>query len=230
MIPIHHTQASKPEHVSWIGAKEYTREIADSFGGGLLFCPINYFMRELGESSSRPYLPSVRQVVDPRLDFARHFRGVPDPPVEISIGVGKGDSRSRINALATIGDRGFGYASGIRMPHWGNVIIGNDVHIGAFTTVHRGSLLDTIIASGAKIDAHVHVAHNCDIGKCVIICAGAVLCGSVKVGDRAFLGVNCSIRQGVEIGHDATIGMGAVVLHDVPGGETWAGNPARRIG
>ena len=221
-IPKHYEDACEPNHVSWLGKAEYSAAKVSQFGGGVLYSWVpeeyRYVTRVKYDGLEVVYTD------DPRTAFAHHFKDTPDPEVRIDIGQG-----CNIHPTVDIGDTGFGYASGIPMPHWGNVIIGSRVHIRAFTTVHRGALRDTVIRTGAKIDAHCHVAHNAVVGKDAIICAGAVLCGSVEIGNRAYLGVNCCIKQRVKVGADAVIGMGAVVTKDVPPGEVWVGNPARRL-
>lgn len=116
-----------------------------------------------------------------------------------------------------------------RFPHIGGVRIGANVEIGSNTCIDRGAIGDTVIGDGTKIDNHVHVAHNVRIGRDCIIVAGAVIGGSAVLGDRVFVGINASIKNKVRIGDDAVIGMGAVVTKDVPAGETWVGNPARKM-
>lgn len=139
-----------------------------------------------------------------------------------------------IQAGAVIGEDGFGYerdATGRWVPkeHAWSVVIENDVHIGVNTCIDRGSWRDTCIMRGARIDNLVHIAHNVDVGKDVVIVAGAEVSGSVNIGTGAWIGPNACIKERVRIGQYALIGMGAVVLQDVPPNTTWAGNPARCI-
>ncbi len=100
-----------------------------------------------------------------------------------------------------------------------------------------GALLSpfTTLTSNIRIGRHFHlniysyVEHDCVIGDFVTF-APAVRCnGAVTIGDCAYVGAGAIIRQGVKIGAGATIGMGAVVTKNVPEGETWVGNPARRL-
>ena len=104
-------------------------------------------------------------------------------------------------------------------------------------TIGEGALLSpfTTLTSNIRIGRHFHlnlysyVEHDCVIGDFVTF-APAVRCnGNVTIGDDAYIGSNAVIRQGLMIGAGATIGMGAVVTKDVPPGETWVGNPARRL-
>lgn len=152
-------------------------------------------------------------------------------PVKVKIF--KGDN-CNIDETAVIGRDGFGYEPDedgnlVFFPHFGHVIIGNNVDIGAHTCIDRGTINDTIIEDGAKIDNLVHIGHNCVIGKNVSITPGVVLGGSVVIGDGTFIGMNATIMEHLKIGKNVTIGMGAVVVKDVPDGETWFGNPARRF-
>ena len=137
-----------------------------------------------------------------------------------------------IGPNTVIGYEGFGYeripAGGvIEFPHVGGVVIEDNVKIGANTCIDRGSLGDTIIRTGARIDNLVHVAHNVVIGEETFVIATAILCGSVTIGPRAWVAPNASVREGLVIGKDAVIGLGAVVTKDVEDGETVIGNPAR---
>lgn len=134
-----------------------------------------------------------------------------------------------IGSFTTIGRLGFGYHNGQRFPHIGSVQIGDEVEIGSGTCIDRGAIGNTIIGNRVKIDNLVHVAHNARIGDDTMIVAGAVIGGSAVIGERCFIGMGALIKNKVRIGNDATIGMGAVVTKDVPAGETWVGNPARKL-
>jgi UDP-3-O-[3-hydroxymyristoyl] glucosamine N-acyltransferase len=116
-----------------------------------------------------------------------------------------------------------------KIPHVGHVEIGDDVEVGSFNTVCRGTVGATTIGSGTKMDDHVHIAHNCQIGRNCIITAHAELSGSVKVGDRSWLAPNCSIMNGLTLGEGVFIGIGAVVTRDCEPNWIYAGSPARKI-
>jgi UDP-3-O-[3-hydroxymyristoyl] glucosamine N-acyltransferase len=139
------------------------------------------------------------------------------------------------SAGIVIGFEGFGYEWDgerlVKMPHRGDVIIGKDVEIGSNTCIDRATLEGeaTVIGDGTKIDNLVHIAHNVKIGKHCLIVAGSVIGGSVVIGDRCYIGIGAMIKQKVKIGNDVTVGMGAVVLRDIPDGETWVGNPAKKL-
>jgi len=133
-----------------------------------------------------------------------------------------------------IGADGFGFERNEKgelekFPHIGGVVIGDNVEIQANCTVDRGTLDDTIIGEGTKLDNIVHVGHNCKIGKHCFIAGGTVFGGSVTVGDYTDFGLNCVILPGITIGHHCNIGASAVVTKDVPDNMTVAGNPAREI-
>lgn len=134
----------------------------------------------------------------------------------------------------SIGGEGFGYVTDshgkhIRMPHLGRIIFGDNVHIHNNVNIDRGVTGDTVIGSGTKIDSLVHIAHNAQIGEDCLIVAGAIIGGSVTIGNGSFIGMGAKIKQKVKIGKGCTIGAGAVVICDVPDGETWAGVPAKKI-
>jgi UDP-3-O-[3-hydroxymyristoyl] glucosamine N-acyltransferase len=141
--------------------------------------------------------------------------------------------RCRIHAGTVIGADGFGYqptSEGVvKMPHVGRVRIEDDVEIGALSTIDRAVLGETVIGAGSKLDDHVHVAHNCRVGRGVVIAAQTGLSGSVVVGDRAVIGGQVGVVEHVTIGAGARIGAQSGVHRDVPAGATWLGSPARPI-
>jgi UDP-3-O-[3-hydroxymyristoyl] glucosamine N-acyltransferase len=136
-----------------------------------------------------------------------------------------------IKSGTVIGYDGFGYYPvGVdqikKFPHYGKVIIEDNVEIGANTTIDRGALLDTIIKKGAVIDNLVHIAHGDEIGEQVIITAGVAIGGSTKVGPRTWLGIGAVIKNGISVGKKAFVAMGAVVTKDVPDEKKVIGNLA----
>ena len=137
-----------------------------------------------------------------------------------------------IHAGTIIGGDGFGYERDEdgeveKFPHVGGVIIDDDVEIHSCTAVDRGSLGDTRIRRGVKIDNLVHVAHNVDIGEGSFVIAHAMLGGSVKIGRNCWIGPGALLRDNLTIGDGAFIGIGALVVKDVPGGSVQMGAPAR---
>lgn len=115
----------------------------------------------------------------------------------------------------------------VAIPHLGGTVIGDYVEIGSLCTVCAGTMAPTIVGDYAKIDDHVHIAHNCQIGRAVMITAGTTLAGSVRLSDYAWIGANSSIKNGIKIGLRALVGIGSVVVKNVEGGKIVIGNPAR---
>jgi UDP-3-O-[3-hydroxymyristoyl] glucosamine N-acyltransferase len=141
--------------------------------------------------------------------------------------------RALIHSNVIIGSDGFGFrpASGgkgvVKIPHIGNVIIHDDVEIGAGTCIDRAKFSSTIIGMGTKIDNLVQIAHNCIIGRFCLIAGHAGMAGSSTLGDGVILGGRVSIRDHVHVGSGAIVlGLGAV-MNDIPAGETWGGMPAQ---
>ncbi|MEO8909289.1 MAG: UDP-3-O-(3-hydroxymyristoyl)glucosamine N-acyltransferase [Gemmatimonadaceae bacterium] len=152
------------------------------------------------------------------------------PQVTIYAGAILG-ARAMVHSGARIGADGFGYVflSGAheKIPHVGGCIVGDDVEIGANSTIDRGSIDDTVIGSGTKIDNLVHIAHNVRIGEKCLIMAQVGIAGSVSVGDGAILAGQAGISGHLSIGAGARLAAQAGVFGDIPAGETWSGYPAR---
>jgi len=139
-----------------------------------------------------------------------------------------------IQSGVSIGEDGFAYERNNNLelepfPHFGKVIIGNNVEISTNCSVARGSLKDTVINEGTKIDALVHVAHNVNIGMNCSLTAGTVIGGSTSIGDTCWLGLNCTLKHKIKVGKKVIIGSGASVISDVPDEDIVAGVPARSI-
>ena len=139
-----------------------------------------------------------------------------------------------IKAGAVLGGAGFGYerdsdGNKFRFPQIGQLIMGDYVEVGANTCIDRGALADTVIGDYTKINNLCHIAHNNKIGRNVTITGCVNVSGSNVIDDDVWIAPNSSIRGWVHIGKGATAGMGAVVVKDIPEGETWVGNPARKL-
>lgn len=139
--------------------------------------------------------------------------------------------RARILSGARIGQAGFGFAESeaglVRVPQLGRVIIGDDVEIGANSTIDRGALGDTVIGSGVKIDNLVQIGHNVRIGDNCVIAAQTGVSGSCIIGAGVFMGGQVGLADHLTIGDGAQIAAGAGLMRDVPAGEKWGGRPAR---
>jgi UDP-3-O-[3-hydroxymyristoyl] glucosamine N-acyltransferase len=136
-----------------------------------------------------------------------------------------------LHAGARLGSDGFGYVyrggRHEKIPHVGRCIIEDDVEIGANTTIDRGSIDDTVIGAGTKIDNLVHIAHNCRIGRLCLIMAQVGIAGSVRVEDGCIIAGQVGISGHHTIGKGSTLAAQAGVFGDIPAGETWSGYPAR---
>lgn len=152
------------------------------------------------------------------------------PHVTLYDGVRLG-ARSIVHGGARLGSDGFGFVPegrGLRkVPQVGGCVIGDDVEIGANTTIDRGSIGDTVVGRGTKIDNLVQIGHNCRIGQSVIIVSQVGISGSTRVGDGAVLGGQAGVQGHIEIGAGARIGAQAGVTASVPAGITVSGYPAR---
>ncbi|MFD1014788.1 UDP-3-O-(3-hydroxymyristoyl)glucosamine N-acyltransferase [Winogradskyella rapida] len=132
----------------------------------------------------------------------------------------------------SIGADGFGYRPSddgrglVKIPHIGNVVIGNAVEIGANSCVDRGKFSSTIIGDGCKIDNLVQIAHNCVLGRSCIMAGSSGLAGSVTLGDGVIIGGSASIKDHTTIHSGAIVGAGSGVMNDVPAGKTVLGYPA----
>ena len=137
-----------------------------------------------------------------------------------------------IHANTTIGSDGFGYAPGaahFKIPQLGRVIIQADVEIGANCTIDRGSMEDTQIGEGSKLDNQVHMAHNVKIGRHCFLTGQNGLAGSASLGDYVQMGGQAGIAGHVHVGDNTMVGAQALVLKSVPNNSTVSGTPARPL-
>lgn len=131
----------------------------------------------------------------------------------------------------TIGADGFGFQPCperilAKIPQIGNVIIGNNVEIGANSSVDRGKFSSTVIGDGCKIDNLVQIGHNSRLGKFCIMAGNSGLAGSVTLGDGVIIGGSASVKDHLTLGDGAIIGAGSGVAADVLPGKTMLGYPA----
>jgi UDP-3-O-[3-hydroxymyristoyl] glucosamine N-acyltransferase len=142
--------------------------------------------------------------------------------------------RCVIKSGAILGEEGFGfeyneYGVPEHFPHIGSIEIGDEVWIGAGSTVERATIDKTIIKSNVKVDDLVQVGHNCIIEENTLIMAGAVICGGATVGRNCWIAPNSSIKEKVRLEDNVLVGLGAVVIEDVPSKTVVVGNPAKKL-
>lgn len=136
-----------------------------------------------------------------------------------------------IHSGTIVGADGFGYLKedlkNIKVPQKGNVIIGNEVEIGANTTIDRATIGSTVIGDGTKIDNLCHIAHNCRIGRNCILAGATTISGSCVVEDNVTMAGNVGLIDHIHVGEGATLLARATVLKDIPAHAVYAGSPAK---
>ncbi len=137
-----------------------------------------------------------------------------------------------IHPGCSIGQDGYGFIffgpeGHVKVPQTGRVLIQNDVEVGAGTTIDRGSLRDTVIGEGTKIDNQVQVGHNVTIGRHCLLAAQIGLAGSLTIGDNVAIGAKAGLNNHIKIGDGAQIAAMSAVKDDIPAGERWGGHLAR---
>ncbi len=152
------------------------------------------------------------------------------PQVTLYAGADVGE-RVVLHSGVRIASDGFGYVfnagSHEKIPHVGRCIIGDDVEIGANTTIDRGSIDDTVIGAGTKIDNLVQVGHNVRIGRLCLIMAQVGIAGSARIEDGCIIAGQAGLGGHIKIGKGARIAGQSGVFGNVPAGESWSGYPAR---
>ncbi len=130
----------------------------------------------------------------------------------------------------TIGVHGFGFVPGpqglLRVPQLGRALLADDVEVGVCSSIDRGTIGDTVVGRGTKIDNHVQVGHNCRIGQFSVLAGQAGIAGSVQIGDGVLLGGAAHVGDHIKVGSGARLAGGSGVISDVPAGATLAGYPA----
>ena len=131
-----------------------------------------------------------------------------------------------------IGQDGYGFVffgpdGHLKVPQTGRVLIQNDVELGAGTTSDRGSLSDTVIGEGTKIDNQVQIGHNVTIGRHCLLAAQIGLAGSLTIGDNVALGAKVGINNHLKIGDGAQVTAMSAVKDDIPPNGRWGGHFAK---
>ena len=139
-------------------------------------------------------------------------------------------SRVVLHPGVRIGQDGFGFApdakAPIKVPQLGRVLIGDDVDVGANTTIDRGSGHDTVIGSGSMIDNLVQIGHNVVLGRCCILAGQVGISGSTRLDDFVMIGGQGGLAGHLHIGSGARIAAKSGLMRDVRAGETVCGSPA----
>ncbi len=130
----------------------------------------------------------------------------------------------------TLGER-----SEIRAQSWtrihslGAVTIGDDVEIGANVCIDRGTIRDTVIGSGTKLDNLVHIGHNVQIGRDCLLCGQVGIAGSARIGDRVVMGGQCGVNDNIFVGDDVIAGGATKIFTNAPAGRVLLGYPAVKM-
>jgi UDP-3-O-[3-hydroxymyristoyl] glucosamine N-acyltransferase len=128
-----------------------------------------------------------------------------------------------------------GSRDGIRAQSWtrihsiGAVSIGDDVEIGANVCIDRGTIRDTLIGSGTKLDNLVHIGHNVQVGRDCLLCGQVGIAGSARIGDRVVMGGQCGVNDNIFVGDDVICGGATKVFTNAPAGRVLLGYPAVRM-
>lgn len=185
-------------------------------------------------------------VIGPRSSVAEDVRIYPNVTVYEDVSIGKNStihSGSVIRERTQLGERvvihnnvvvgcdGFGYAkdeqkSWLKIPQAGRVVIGDDVEIGAGTTIDRASVGESRIGRGTKIDNLVQIGHSCTIGEDTLLCAQVGLAGSSHIGSRVILAGQAGVAGHLTIGDDVVLTAKSATSHDIPAGKVISGIPA----
>lgn len=128
-----------------------------------------------------------------------------------------------------------GHREAIREQSWtrihslGSVTLGDDVEVGVNSCIDAGTIRDTLVGSGTKLDNLVHVGHNVQIGRDCLLCALVGIAGSTRIGDRVVLGGQVGVSDNIFIGDDVICGGGTKVLSNAPAGRVLLGYPAVKM-
>jgi UDP-3-O-[3-hydroxymyristoyl] glucosamine N-acyltransferase len=162
-------------------------------------------------------------VIGPGVKIGRDCNVGPHTAIQATL-IGNG---VLIHPGCSIGQDGFGFVPGSRghtkVPQTGRVLIQNNVEVGAGSTIDRGSLRDTVIGEGTKIDNQVQIGHNVTIGRHCLLAAQIGLAGSLTIGDNVALGAKLGINNHLKIGDGAQVTAMSAVKNDIPPNGRWGG-------
>ncbi|MEM1444875.1 MAG: UDP-3-O-(3-hydroxymyristoyl)glucosamine N-acyltransferase [Planctomycetota bacterium] len=149
-------------------------------------------------------------------------------------------ARVILHTNAVVGTDGFGYRPDAdelpdgsrrptirKVPHLGNVVIGDECELGACCCVDKGKFGPTTLGRACKLDNHVQIGHNCTLGDCVVISGCTAIAGSCTVGHGVLIGGQGAIADHLTIGDGAQLAGGIQLMHNVPPGARYAGSPGR---
>ena len=133
-------------------------------------------------------------------------------------------------ARESLGDQGESAAqSWARIHSLGAVTLGDDVEVGAASCIDRGTVRDTVIGSGTKLDNHVQIGHNVIVGDHCLLCGHVAVGGSTRIGDHSVLGGQAGVGDNLSLGAQVILGGGTKVLSNVPAGRVMLGYPAMKM-
>lgn len=116
-----------------------------------------------------------------------------------------------------------------RIHSTGSVMIGDDVEIGANSCIDRGTIRDTVIGSGTKLDNLVHLGHNVTVGQDCLLCGQVGIAGSARIGDRVVMAGQCGVNDNIFVGDDVIAGGGTKIFTNAPAGRVLLGYPAVKM-
>lgn len=135
-----------------------------------------------------------------------------------------------LHSGVVVGGDGFGFAPGAdgyeKIPQIGNVVIEDNVEIGANTTIDRATMGSTVVERGVKLDNLIMVAHNCVVGSHTVMAAQSGIAGSTKVGSRCMIGGQVGLAGHIKIGNNVQLGAQSGVAGDIPDNARYMGSPA----
>jgi len=132
--------------------------------------------------------------------------------------------RETLGSRAEIRDQ-----SWTRLHSLGAVTIGDDVEIGANACIDRGTIRDTVIGSGTKLDNLVHIGHNVQVGRDCLLCGQVGIAGSARIGDRVVLAGQCGVNDNIFVGDDVIAGGATKIFTNAPAGRVLLGYPAVKM-